>query len=298
MKRNNKSIEIASVNTKNDAWVNTLQQDNVFPNTEIVDLSSLTGIKSKQYLSKAIVCEGEIVNTVSPSYGFLKNENFFLEVERALVEADIKYVTRSINRDNENFAVDYILNDPSYSIKVKNGKDTLLPMLRFNNSYTGGSTGANFGAFRKICNNGLHIAETKLGFKLRHTPKLTDIIIPNINEMVAMFMDNEFYSLHKNFQVLSETLIEDMSDFVRYTATEMDLFKYEMSEKNPDTPSKNAQLVIDIMEREAKQIGTQPNLWLGYNAFNEVIHAARQPFAKQKKQDTELFNIVMDYANN
>jgi len=66
-----------------------------------------------------IISNGKLVNVVSDSYGHLPNENFFLEVERKLAEADIQYTKRSINRDDVSFAVDYILSDDSFHTDVK-----------------------------------------------------------------------------------------------------------------------------------------------------------------------------------
>ena len=71
---------------------------------------------------------------------------------------------RSINRDNRSFAVDYILSDENWIVKVKNVNDKLRPMLRFTNSYDGSCrTSGHFGFFREVCSNGLHIAQSEIG---------------------------------------------------------------------------------------------------------------------------------------
>src|SRR5688572_2788808 len=97
-----------SINLKKE-----LQNDNVFVSSKIVSLSSLTGMPSRKGLEKAIVCENQIVNVVSDSYGHCPNEKFFYAAEEKLIEAGIGYQTRSINRENRSFSVDYILNDQS-----------------------------------------------------------------------------------------------------------------------------------------------------------------------------------------
>ncbi len=146
------------INLKGD-----LQQDNVFINSEVKSLAQLTGLPTWKRLEKAIVSEGQIVNVVSATYGHLPNEVFFTAVEEALINADVNYLTRSINRENRSFAVDYILNDESFHINIKKGKDKLKPMLRFTNSYDGSCrTSGHFGFFREVCSNGLHVANTNM----------------------------------------------------------------------------------------------------------------------------------------
>jgi len=197
---------------------------------------------------------------------------------------------------NESFAVDYILNDDSYIIKVKGSDDQIQPMLRYTNSYAGGPTTANFGFFRKICSNGLTICQTKIGFSVRHNSMVNEVVIPKIAETIEKFMDNEFYSLHKKFEVLAETSITDLEGFVKYVATKQDLFMYEMSEKNPE-PSANARLVLDIIRNEAKALDMQPSLWLGYNAFNEFLHGKlKKSFADQQRLDSRLFSGIVEMA--
>ena len=119
----------------NRAYLNKeLRNDDVFVNSQIINLSSLTGMPSRKGLEMAVVCEDRIVNVVSREYGHLTNQDYFGEVERNFIEADINYKTRSINRDNRSFAVDYILNDERFEIDIKNGMDKIKPMLRFRNS--------------------------------------------------------------------------------------------------------------------------------------------------------------------
>ena len=103
--------------------------------SKVVPLQELTGLSSRRGLENAIICENQIVNVVSNSYGHLPNEKFFLGVEEKLIDAVIYYQQRSINRDNRSFVVDYILADDRYKVEVKGDKDILRPMLRFVNSY-------------------------------------------------------------------------------------------------------------------------------------------------------------------
>jgi hypothetical protein len=268
-----------------------LQQDNVFPQSSKILLSEKMGMPTRKGLECGIVSGGQLVNVVSNSYGHLPNEQFFKEVENKLIQAGVKYDTRSINRENRSFAVDYILNDDSYIIKVKNGDDLIRPMLRFVNSYDGScKTSGHFGFFRQICTNGLHVAESKIGFSVKHRGQIAEIVLPEIRTIVAQFMDNEFYTLSKKFEVLAERPISDLRGFVKFVADKTGLFKFEKSDENPE-PSLNAQTVIDTVRRESAILGDRPNMWLGYNAFNELLHGKlKKSFEAQKNVDRAVFD--------
>lgn len=275
-----------------------LQQDDVFVSNKLVNLADLTGMPSRKGLEQAVISEGKIVNVVSDAYGHLPNDKFFLQVEEKLINADVHYLTRSINRDNRSFVVDYILNDDSYHIDVKNRADKIKPMLRFTNSYDGScKTSGHFGFFREVCSNGLHVLHSDIGFSVKHKGDIVEIILPEISYIISRFMDNEYYTLKRKFEVLAETPIKDISHFVKLTCDELKIFMFASSEKNP-APSLNARTVIDTINREAKLLGETPNLWLGYNAFNEVLHGKlKKTFEGQRKDDVKLFDHVMQMVN-
>ena len=269
------------------------RQDNVLVDSEVVPLEKLTGIASRRGLENAIVCENQIVNVVSNSYGHLPNEKFFLGVEEKLIDADIYYQQRSINRDNRSFVVDYILADDRYKVEVKGDKDILRPMLRFVNSYDGScKTSGSFGFWRKVCDNGLHVAQTHIGFSVKHSGAIADIVMPKLDEIVGQFMDNEFFTLKRKFEVLAERPVYDLENYVKATAKSLGLFKYESSDKNPE-PSANARFVFDVVERETRQLNTRPNEWIVYNAFNELIHGKlKKTFDQQRVLDERLFETI------
>ncbi len=109
-------------------------------------------------------------------------------------------------------------------------------------------------------------------------------------------MDNEFYTLSRKFELLAERPIKDIEAFVKLTADKLKLFQYESSEKNPN-PSLNARMVIEGINRESNLLNVRPNLWLGYNAFNELLHGKlKKTFEAQKQIDSKLFELV--YALN
>jgi hypothetical protein len=285
-------MKSSNINLKNGV---TQINDDVFPTNSIVSLSDLLKMPTRKGLEKAIISNGEIVNVVSDSYGHLPNEKFFAEVEAKLINADVEYITRSINRDNRSFAVDYILNDERYAVTIKNGLDKIRPMLRFTNSYDGScKTSGHFGFFREVCSNGLHVAHSTIGFSVKHRGSIAEIVLPEIGNIVHKFMDNEFYTIQRKFEQMAATPIFDINQFVKDTAKATGLFKYEASEKNPE-PSLNAKLVIEYMERERLLLNEQrSNLWIGYNAFNELLHGKlKKTFEAQKKEDSKLFDYVL-----
>lgn len=288
------------MDTINKVFLNKpLQNDNVFVDSEIKSLSELTGMPVRKRLGQAVISEGQIVNVVSNSYGHLPNEHFFSAVEESLINSDVNYLTRSINRENRSFIVDYILEDSSYHINIKNCEDKLKPMLRFTNSYDSScKTSGHFGFFREVCSNGLHVAHTNIGFSVFHNRNISGIVLPEIGTLVNKFMDNEFYSLHKKFEVMAETPITDLNEFVKLTSEELALFTYQASEKNPTDPSLNAQFVLNVINKESKALGMEPNLWLGYNAFNQILHEKmKKTFDAQSNIDAKLFNTILEMAN-
>lgn len=274
-----------------------IEADDVYVVNQVIPLHELTYRPNRKGLENAIISDGEIVNVVSKRYGHLSNQDYFPRVEEVLDRNDIAYQRRSINRDNRAFVVDYILNDERYHIDIKNGMDSLKPMLRFTNSYDGSCrTSGHFGFFREVCSNGLHVAHTQIGFKVKHTGNISNIVLPEISQLIRQFIDNEYYTLQRKFEVLAETPVKDMREYVQITAERLKLFKYESSEQNPE-PSKNARIVMETMTREANLLGTDPNLWIGYNAFNELIHnKLRKPFEAQRAADSKLFELSMSMA--
>jgi hypothetical protein len=268
--------------------------DDVFVTNEVVQMQDLVGMPTRKGLEQGIISNGKLVNVVSKSYGHLPNETFFLEAERKLIDADIYYKSRSINRDDRSFAVDYVLADDRYKIEVKGDKDILFPMLRFTNSYDGSNkTSGSFGMYRKVCDNGLCIAQTEIGFSVKHTGAIAEIVLPKLDELVANFMDNEFFSLKKKFDILAESRVLNVEKYVQDVNKKLSLIKYEASDKNP-APSLNARFILDVVNRETKELGVKPNKWIVYNAFNELLHNKLQKtFDQQKTIDERLFDVIL-----
>jgi hypothetical protein len=205
------------------------------------------------------------------------------------------YATRSINISDSSFLVDYILTDDRYKINVTNDGDELVPMMRAINSYDGSSNAiALLGFFRKICSNGLAVSDLKVDFQIKHTQQIQKAVIPNLDQLLNNFVQNEYYSLHKKFQVLAETPITNLEDFVEFIAKEGKLFKTRTQEGEF---TKTVQGVIDIITAETEALGVEPNLWIGYNAFNEYINNAPKALSTRYKLDGKVFQMVTEYGN-
>ena len=48
------------------------------------------------------------------------------------------------------------------------------------------------------------------------------------------------------------------------------------------------------MVKEANALGARPNHWIGYNAFNELLHSKlKKTFTQQADIDARLFETVL-----
>jgi len=290
----NSNIKIANLVNQFIATNDDANNDSIYVENSIVDTHTITGMETRKGLEKVVISGGKIVNIVSNQYGHLPNNVFFKEVESKLAEANIGYLKRVVNRENCSFSVDYILNDNTLLIKAKNETDIMLPMLRFINSYDGSNkTKGSFGIYRQICTNGLFGFRSEIGFAVKHRGNIASVVMPKIGDLVTKFIDNEYYTLSRKFEVLAETFVTDLTGFVKLTTETLGLFKYEMSDKNP-MPSLNARMVLDIINKESNILGTPPSLWNVYNAVNEVIHSKlKKSFDKQIDLDAKLFDFIM-----
>ncbi|WP_339917216.1 hypothetical protein [Yeosuana marina] len=85
--------------------------DDVFVPSEMKALQTLTGMDSRRGLEQAIISNGKIVNVVSKRYGYIPNELFFKEAEAMLVNTNLNYHKRTINRGDCSFIIDFIIED-------------------------------------------------------------------------------------------------------------------------------------------------------------------------------------------
>ena len=277
-------------------YLSNLQQDEIFVPSEMKSLKSLTQMESRRGLENAIISNGKIVNVVSNSYGHVPNELFFKKAEEMLTDARLNYQKRTINRNDRSFITDFIIDDNN-QFSVKNEKDLILPMLRFKNSYDGSEkTSGHFGFYREVCSNGLHVSQAEIEFSIKHSKNNTDLIMPRLNNLFDKFLDNEFYTITKKFDRMREFEIIDTKEFVKEILESTKLFRYECSDKNND-PSKKSREILEILDNEALLLDEKPNLWIGYNAFNQMLHnTLKKSFSQQERLDKKLFNAVYEMA--
>ncbi len=120
--------------------------------------------------------------------------------------------------------------------------------------------------------------------------------MPRLRGLFDKFLDNDFYTIILKFDKMKEVRIVDTKKFVQEILNRTKLFRYECSDKNED-PSKKSRQVIEILNYEALQLGESPNLWLGYNAFNSVLHGIlKKSFSQQERLDKKLFDEVYQMA--
>lgn len=268
----------------------------LYPVTSVETMDNvLNGYKARSGYDKAIISDGTIVNVVSNSYGHVDNRDFFLKVEEKLIEEGIQYLMRGTNRENRSFALDIILDeqDSATVIHSTKGNDIIRPMLRFVNSYDGScKLSGSCGIYREVCTNGLHVAQSKLEFSFRKRGTITEVLMPSLQKLVAHFISSEFHELRTVFNVLAETPVTDISEYVAFLAKESGLFKYAASATNP-LPSLNGRIIEETIAREVALLGT-PNKWIVYNAFNALIHdKLKKPFDQQKKLDRQILDLVI-----
>jgi len=278
-----------------------LKNDNLYVENRIVKASEVCSIPTRSGYEQAIISGGEVVNWVGKNYGHLPNLHFFGEMESRLLGADINVLTRSFNRKNRSFSADYILADDSFHIDMKVGKksDIVRPMISLANGYDGSTKiQGRFGFYRVVCQNGLHVLTSEIGFSTRHTGNIMTVVVPQIDTLIQKFMNNEFYELKRKFQVLAETPIENLKDYVRLTCADLGIFKFEKSEENEEASS-NACLVMETITKECRSLDVKPSLWHGYNGFNSVLHnKLRKGFNASFDLDAKLFDYNYELASN
>ncbi|TYC10593.1 DUF945 domain-containing protein [Bizionia gelidisalsuginis] len=275
-------------------YLQKLQQDDIFVSNEMKSLESITGMKSRKGLENAIISNGKIVNVVSKSYGHIPNELFFTEAERMLVESNLKYRKRTINKNDRSFITDFIIDDEN-QFSLKNKEDRILPMLRFKNSYDSSEkTSGHFGFYREVCTNGLHISKTEVDFSIRHTKNGLNLLMPKLNRLFDKFLENEYYEVTQKFNDLIEVEITNTEKFVEEVLERTNLFKYESGRKNKKPSNKSIE-VLQILHNEPLPAYEKSNLWLGYNAFNWVLHnTLKKTFSQQERLDKKLFDEVYE----
>lgn len=289
-KANSKSKDVAVVKIDDK-----LKADNVFPKNRMLSLSELTKLNVRDN-AHAIVVESDLVQIVKKGYGHLPNEKFFMEVERVLMEAGLKYSTSYINRDNTNFAVDYILTGDADGLIIKNGKDIVFPTLRAANSYDGGNTSCRFGFFRPMNSVTLFPVQFKIGFGLNHYANIVEDVVKEINNLASQFGDPDYKLTKEKFNTLADKSIMNVAEFVKEMAKSLSLFQFH--ESGSDAPSEQAAEAIRQINGEAELMGVKPNYWIAYNIISSIIHGDGTTFKQQRNNDSKAFDLIYQLATS
>jgi len=271
-----------------------LSQDNVYTDVVLKPTQEITGMPSTSRLANAVISNGKLVNVVSDRYALIENQQLYTAVEEKLINADVEYKTSSYNKNDCSFAVDYILDNGTQRI---GDKDIIQPLFRFTNSYDGTcKTHGSFGLFRQVCSNGLHIAVSEIEFNFKHTKNNAAVMMPRIDELIKHYLETEYYELNKKINRLSEVVIDPVM-FTKDLCERSKLFSYEKNKRNTEV-SDYANHVIHTIFSESAILEVQPSAWLGYNAFNEVLHnQLNYTFNVKQEKDADLFSIVYsDYV--
>lgn len=268
--------------------------NNIYPNVAKMAMSQISDYAGQGKCSHVVISNGKIVQACSSNYGLLKNEDFFGAFEAKMREEHIQFKAIYRNRQDAQFAADYIL-DGELSVATK--ADTIQPKIRLINSYDGSSfTSGSVGFYRQICSNGLHALKYEIDFKVRHTEAGVVAAIPSIHDMIERYSKTEGVNLVRRFEVLAEAAMShrDAREIVKSVVSKTNLFKFEKSDKNPD-PSLNAQFVLDVISRETRTLKTVPNKWIVYNALNEWLNndsRNQKTDAIRTATDAKIFEAV------
>ena len=284
------------------------QNDNVYVKVENKSTSELLGgMEVGNNISRSIISNNKLVQTCSPQYHIVDNKDFFGRMEHQLIEEGIGYKMRTHNLGDAKFYVDYILDDESKRVvlhknDLKGVDDTIVPMIRLTNSYDGKlKTAGHLGFFRKVCHNGMHITQTELQFSVKHTKNKVELFMPNIDEILRKFVENESFSIIDKIEQMKHRLIDErrIMNWVTELAQEEKLFTPTQGLKSGEIKVlPMAQLVEDIVIRDANVTSTEPNAFLLYSAFNEVIHGKIQKsFRDQKSMDGRVFEGINNLIN-
>lgn len=271
-----------------------LKQDNVYTEVSLQPTSQLVGMTTTSRLSHAVISNGKLVNVVSDRYALIENQQLYTAVEERLINADVEYKTSSNNKNDCSFAVDYILENGTQRI---GDKDIIKPLFRFTNSYDGTcKTQGTFGLYRQVCSNGLHIAVSEIEFNFKHTKNNASILMPRLDELIKHYLETEYYELNKKINHLSDVVIDPVM-FTKDVCNSSKIISYTKNKRN-DEVSDYANRVINTILSEASILNVEPSAWLGYNAFNEVLHNEMNfTFNVKQEKDAELFNKVYhDYV--
>lgn len=291
-------ISFANVNSVNEnKEVKTLS--NMLFDVEMVDVCELLpNFTTNNEYSRAIVgtIEGQkkLLNVCSPRYELIPCADIFLPIKGILETQGISYTEKYSSENDVLFLAEYTLNDLKTNV---GGGDEIQYKINVTHSYNGLRKYAiNSGFFRLICSNGLVIpVEGKEAENFcisgKHTVKINDSF-EQLNKLIAsLSCGNSIENFSNRFAKLAKHELEG-SELERV---------FDIAFKSSDTvKSSHKDYAKSVLQVEANKLNVKPNLWLVYNAVNQVINSDAlnaKTYEKRSMLDnatlSELFKLAV-----
>lgn len=211
-----------------------------------------------QYAS-AIYCPSmnKILHLAGRSYTLVSNEQLISPVYDRLVNifGSSGIEIECLNEDDRRFYARFILKDKV--LEVTN-KDYLNAMIEIQNSYDGSlrhSISLSF--YRLVCSNGMMGWRKEEGHSLKHN---SDFLV-NLTGILKRL--DELDERFNKFRKLNERVV---------TGKELNLIMETIRKPRDGFPKKILPEVTGIMYQEATKLKVEPNAWLLYNGFNNLLN--------------------------
>lgn len=240
------------------------------------------------YNSKAVVVsppEGgeKVVSFCSDTYGLVKNEEIFPEIEKLLGE-QFTFSKKYRHWNFAKFYVDYEIQGKETYIGNAKFADEVRPTIRIMHSYNGQLRySAVMGFRRQICSNGLWGYVYETDFILKHTTNNLQNIFQKTMEGVVNFIDKvEDFKL--KYELLTERNVINLEERVDQVLEKVKIF-----------PKRQRELVIERAHQEHNTNGLPINDWLIYNAFNYQLNhneAIKSQDDQKMLLDRKIFEVI------
>lgn len=224
----------------------------------------------------------KIVNFCSEDYNLVRNSDLINNFKASFAEAGFDIEARYMVSHDARFYMDFIAKGFEHQVLKK---DTILPMVRVQNSYDGRiKLGAKFGLYRVICSNGAMapVRDTFSEIVGRHTDSvrlLAEEIVERASDLIGNF-DEVIAPMRK----LNERKVRDIEKMVEEVAEAVKFPKRQVEE------------VLDTIQEEMEQYSLPPTQWIVYNGFNNVLNhndSMKLPEHKREEFDTLILRTLM-----
>lgn len=239
--------------------------ENILFNVEQVELTperqQFTEYNFAGQFSSVIYCPSmnKILHLAGRNYQLISNEQLIMPIHSKLVSmfGSDGFEVHCLNEDDRRFSARFILKDKVIEVAQK---DYVNLMIEVQNSYDGSlrhSLGLSY--FRQVCTNGLMAWRKETALDNKHVSDY----VPSLQTIIRKL--NDLDGSIQQFRKLSER---------RVTSKEMDeiMVKVREFKHNDSFPKKLIHEVSLKIHEEAEALSTEPNAWLMYNGFNNVLN--------------------------